>query len=254
MAEPVHIDLSHRPRSCREADQYFGLLRDTILNRFYKNLVPIEHSPDWVPWGRYSYSGIGHESLNNLRYCCEDVLTRGVKGEFVEAGIWRGGCVIYMALLAQYYGHDRMTWGFDSFEGMPPLNTECPHEVTDYLALTGLAVSMKEVLQGIQLFRLEGTPIRLVPGWLKDTLDPPPDDLQSISVLRLDNDYYESTKLSLNKLYPLVSRGGWVIVDDYDCVPGATTAVSEYRAEHQVTSPLFRMNRKDGVGVYWQKP
>lgn len=253
----VHVSTLHDPHNNAPSDEdrhqanmFFDLLHKTLLNKFYSHLIPLDENDQPYPWANGSYTGVGTSGLDNLRFCCQQVIADGVPGDFMEAGVWRGGAAIAMAMVAKYYNQDRTTWLLDSFQGMPPLNTDCPHEVTDYSALTGLAVPLKDVVAAFHLFEVAERVV-FVPGWLKDTL--PGLKCPPLSVLRLDTDYYESTLLSLQVLYPAISPGGWVVVDDYDCVPGAKTAVDQYRDEHKITDQLYRMNRTHGMGVYWRK-
>lgn len=252
----VYVSTLHDPRDnvpigdVYRANLFFDLLHKTLLNKFYDYLVPLDEHGQRYPWANGSYTGIGTSGLDNLRFCCQQAIKDAIPGDFLEAGVWRGGAGIAMASIADYYQQDRTTWMLDSFQGMPPLNTECPHEVTDYSALTGLAVPLLEVVEGFKRFDVFDRVV-FVPGWLKDTL--PGLSVKQLSVLRLDTDYYESTLASLVALYPILSPGGWVVVDDYDCVPGAKTAVDQYRDEHSIVDQMYRMNHKHGMGVYWQK-
>ena len=234
----------------QHANMFFDLLHKTLLNKFYDHLVPVDAEGHRFPWSNGCYTGIGTSGLNNLRFCCQQVISDCVPGDFLEAGVWRGGAAIAMASISKYYNQNRTIWLLDSFQGMPPLNTDCPHEVTDYSSMTGLAVPVTEVVDAFRIFDVAERAI-FVPGWLTDTLPGLP--VQRLAVLRLDTDYYESTLASLVRLYPLVSPGGWTIVDDYDCVPGAKTATDQYREAEHITDQMYRMNTKHGIGVYWRK-
>ena len=75
--------------------------------------------------------------------------------------------------------------------------------------------------------------------------------IESIALLRIDGDLYESTRDALAALYRRVSGGGFVIVDDYHCIAGCRQAVDGYRQRECVTAPLERI---DWTGVFWQKP
>jgi hypothetical protein len=229
---------------------YFKLLAESLSNTHYEHLGQRLGSP---AWGDQHYSGIGLSGLQSLCCICMDVIETGVVGDFLEAGVWRGGASIYMASIIKWYNANRRVWVCDSFEGMPPINKACPHEVTDYSEFTGLAVPVEAVAKAFALYDvLEYA--TFIKGWFADTipnLRPNP-----LAVLRLDSDYYESTKILLDKLYPQLSVGGWCIVDDYDCVPGCNKAVDDYIAEHNIEGPFYRMNKEVndlGVGIYWKK-
>jgi hypothetical protein len=88
--------------------------------------------------------------------------------------------------------------------------------------------------------------VRFLPGWFSDTL---PGPVKQLAVLRLDSDLYASTMDSISPLYPLLSPGGFCIVDDWN-VPMCREAVCEYRDSHRITEPLHDI---DGHSVYWRK-
>lgn len=82
--------------------------------------------------------------------------------------------------------------------------------------------------------------MRLVPGWFRDTLPKLATEVDAIAVLRLDGDMYGSTIDALGNLEPLVSPGGFVIVDDDNGIEACRQAVSDHRARHGITAPLHR--------------
>jgi hypothetical protein len=90
--------------------------------------------------------------------------------------------------------------------------------------------------------------VRFLKGWFRDTLPTAP--IERIAVLRLDGDLYESTMDTLDSLYPKVSPGGFVIIDDYQ-IPACAEAVHDYRAAHGITAPLTRI---DQWAVFWRLP
>ena len=91
--------------------------------------------------------------------------------------------------------------------------------------------------------------VKFLKGWFKDTF--PGARIDQLAVLRLDGDLYESTMDTLVPLYPKVTSGGYVIVDDYRIIPACKKAVDDYRAEHGIEAPLLEI---DWNSVYWQKP
>ena len=228
---------------------YLDLLRDSLVNKHYQHLVTHEFSSK--RWSKVAYTGIDVEGLNNIRECCEDVILNSVPGDFLEAGVWQGGASIFAAgVFKAHSQNDRRVLVLDSFQGMPKANFACSKETVDYSDLTGLAVSLNEVMENFSRFGvLEFA--QFIPGWLKDTL--PGLECPEIAVLRLDNDYYESTKLCIDHLYDAVSVGGWIIVDDYDCVPGCNTAIDEFLSSRRLSPAMSRVNIRTKTGVYWRK-
>ena len=90
--------------------------------------------------------------------------------------------------------------------------------------------------------------VRFLPGWFSDTLPGAP--FERIAVLRLDGDMYSSTIQALDALYPKVSPGGFVIIDDYGALEPCSRAVEDYREAHGISEPITDI---DGTGVFWQR-
>jgi O-methyltransferase len=93
--------------------------------------------------------------------------------------------------------------------------------------------------------------VRFVPGWFRDTLPKLATELDAIAVLRLDGDMYESTIDALTHLEPLVSPGGFVVVDDYNGIEACRQAVTDHRAARGITAELHTV---DWTAVWWRKP
>jgi len=196
--------------------------------------------------------------LDNLQACIADVVDRGVPGDLVETGVWRGGAVIFMrAVLRVLEVTDRLVWAADSFEGLPepdPAKYPLEHKAYTSAAMTKyyrhMAVSLDEVKRNFAAYDMLDDQVRFLKGWFKDTLPAAP--IQKIAVLRLDGDYYESTRDALDSLYDDVSPGGYVIVDDYgeDSWTYCRKAVDEFRQERGITDPLVKV---DTPCSYWRK-
>lgn len=194
-------------------------------------------------------------SFTQLERCYCEVERAGVAGDLMECGVWRGGMTIFMRALLRAYGDERRcVWAADSFQGLPQPNAEVSpidclsHEVL--VEVGAFAVSLKEVKENFRRYGLLDERVRFVEGWFHESLARAP--IAQLSILRLDGDYYESTRPALEHLYPRVTPGGFVIIDDYAILAmGARRAVDEYRKEHAITSPLQRINEQS---VYWRKP
>jgi hypothetical protein len=190
---------------------------------------------------------IGLKRLDNLQFCIEDVLNNGVPGDVIETGVWRGGAVIFMrAILKAYDVRDRCVWVADSFEGFPRGNPE--KYPMDVGAQGQLAVSIDEVKSHFENYGLLDDQVKFLKGFFSETLPVAP--IESLSVVRLDGDMYESTMDGLTNLYPKLSVGGYLIVDDYGEVPAARDAVTDYRNAHNISDPIQVI---DHTGVYWQR-
>ena len=111
-----------------------------------------------------------------------------------------------------------------------------------------MAVSLETVTTSLGRYGLLDGQVRFLKGWFRDTLPKAP--IQALAVLRVDGDYYESTMDALASLYPKVSSGGYVIIDDYTSTPQCAKAVEDYRAKYNITGPMTKI---DWTGVYWRK-
>ena len=202
-------------------------------------------------WPKLAHTMVGLERLDHLHTCVETVLAENVPGDLLEAGVWRGGAAILMrAVLKVRAVHDRTVWLADSFEGLPkPDPSRYPEDRGfDLSGFRSLAVSLEDVQANFAAYRLLDDQVRFLKGWFKDTLPGAP--VQRLALLRLDGDLFESTMDTLEHLYPRLSPGGFVIVDDYGCSPPCKSAVDTYRARHHLTEPVMRV---DWSAVYWRK-
>lgn len=174
--------------------------------------------------------------MNAVRY----VVDEGLPGDFAECGVWRGGSIMAMAIQLKELGvTDRRIWLYDTFAGMT-----APTE-KDVEAGTGTSAAdmlrTTEVGDGNNVWcvagradveanvRTTGYPMEqftFVEGDVAVTLREQVPD--TISLLRLDTDWYESTRIGLEVLFPRLVVGGVCILDDYGHWQGARTAVDEY--------------------------
>ncbi len=205
-----------------------------------------------LDWLAQALTMIGIKRMVNLRELIESVLADNIPGDFIETGVWRGGaCIMMRALLKAHNITDRCVWVADSFAGLPPANEELyPADVgSDFHKNDELAVSLEEVQNNFRTYDLLDDQVKFLKGWFKDTL--PSAEIDQLSLLRLDGDMYESTMDVLTALYPKLSPGGYVIIDDYHIVPACKKAVEDYCRDNGITSEIIEI---DGSGVYWQKP
>jgi O-methyltransferase len=195
---------------------------------------------------------IGLERLGNIQECVTDVIQRGIPGDLIETGVWRGGATILMRAVLKAYGSvDRLVWVADSFQGLPPPDSDrYPADTGDlhHTASDLLAVSREEVEENFRRYGLLDEQVRFLPGWFRDTLPTAPID--SLAVARLDGDMYESTIAALEALYPRLSIGGYLIVDDYGSHPQCKAAVDDYRQANRIVEPIQEI---DWTGAYWRR-
>jgi hypothetical protein len=207
---------------------------------------------DGRDWPAEAETMVGMLRLNNVQECAEAALRNGVPGDFFEAGVWRGGTAILMrAILAAYDDRTRRVWVADSFEGLPrPDAAHYPADAGDrhWELSPYLAVPLEEVKHNFERYRLLDGQVRFLPGWFKDTLPGAP--VGAIAVLRIDGDMYESTYQALDALYPKLSAGGYLIVDDYGALPNCKRAVHDFRERFGIRETIQAI---DWTGVYWRK-
>jgi O-methyltransferase len=194
---------------------------------------------------------IGPRGLDNIRACVEDVLQDEVAGDLIEAGVWRGGAAVFMRAVMEAQGDaSRLVWVADSFRGLPtPEQSRYAEDVgEEWWADDGwLSVPLDEVKRTFARYGFLDDRVRFLVGWFAETLPTAP--IQQLALIRIDGDMYGSTMDSLDALYPRLSVGGYLIVDDY-WLPNCQAAVDEYRRKHGITDRLFRPDR---AIAYWRR-
>jgi O-methyltransferase len=239
-----------------------GKAKDIIYTTLYKalgkfNLELVKHN-QFNPslrevgkdWPANAETMIGLKRLDNIQFCLTDIINKKVPGDVIETGVWRGGATIFMRAILQVYNvHNRTVWVADSFKGLPKTTDEShKQDIIDRLwSFHQLRISKKEVQNNFAKYGLLDDKVKFLEGWFKDTLPKAP--IKKLSMIRLDGDMYDSTMDALNALYPKLSKGGYVIVDDF-CLQSCRDAIKDFRAEHKIKDPLVRI---DWASVYWQK-
>ena len=194
---------------------------------------------------------IGLKRLDNLQTCIEDVLVKGIPGDLMETGVWRGGAAIFMrGVLKCYAVEDRVVWAADSFAGLPPPDPETyPADNGQTLhTVSFLAVSLAKAQANFARYGLLDEQVRFLQGWFRETLPRAP--MKRLAILRLDGDLYESTMEAFTHLYPKLSVGGYLIVDDYGAVPVCREAVHDFRQAQGISEKMVPI---DGDSVYWRR-
>jgi O-methyltransferase len=198
--------------------------------------------------------------LYTLARSVEYVAARPVPGALVECGVWRGGSMMAVALTLLRLGiTDRDLYLYDTFAGMtPPTDADVKpsgERAVDLLATESrdsdvwAVASLDEVREAVLGVGYPEERIHFVQGPVEETL--PANAPDAIALLRLDTDWYASTKHELVHLYPRLARGGVLILDDYGYWQGARRAVDEYLGEHEL--PLL-LNRIDHTARIALKP
>ena len=178
------------------------------------------------------------------------LIERGIEGSFVECGVWRGGVSILIAdRLIQLNSSKRTQYLYDTFEGMSePTSKDIDKygsSASNRLQSVGRKdgadnvwafASIDDVKKNFERFKIPHENISMIKGKVEDTI--PSNMPEKIALLRLDTDWYESTKHELIHLYPLLQKGGVLLIDDYGMWSGCREAVDEYFSG-DVVKPLF---------------
>jgi O-methyltransferase len=193
---------------------------------------------------------VGMARLDNLQKLLEDIVEKGVKGDVIETGVWRGGASIFMrAVLKANDITDKMVWLCDSFEGLPkPEPDKYPADIGDaHYTYDFLSVSQETVAANFKKYDLLDDKVRFVKGYFEHTLSDVAAD--KFCLLRLDGDMYSSTLVALEALYPKLMSGGYIIIDDYALEPCAK-AVNDYRESNNIIATIVQV---DSSSIYWCK-
>ncbi|MGC1620303.1 MAG: TylF/MycF/NovP-related O-methyltransferase [Candidatus Acidiferrum sp.] len=234
------LDIVHFPPREKECPSDFGKEEVEILRAVRRWTMT---SPERI-----------YALIQGVRY----VSANRIAGAIVECGVWKGGSMAAAArTLLQMHDVSRDLYLFDTFEGMsePTANdvdysgkraNEVMQENSSFKCADAPLEQVREVLYGT------GYPkdrIRFVPGKVEDSIPGSAPDV--IALLRLDTDWYESTKHELTHLFPRLSKAGVIIIDDYGHWKGSRQACDEYFAENRVSVLL---NRIDYTGRIALKP
>ena len=221
----------------------------------YRSDMEAEFLKIWEKTKQYTMISI--ERGYNIFKAAEYVVKNNIAGDFVECGVWKGGaCMIMAETLLKLGKQDRKIVLYDTFAGMTePDENDCiswtgknmkerwnksRDEKGNYLWAAGIDEVRKNMLS-------TGYPEELIEfhkGDVCKILDN--EKPLSVSLLRLDTDWYESTKKELETLYPLLKQNGVLIIDDYGHFTGAKKAVDEYFSGKN--SPTIYLSRIDYTG------
>lgn len=204
------------------------------------------------------------------RYCEKG----NIEGDFVECGVWKGGAVGLMALVNLKYGSVRRKLQlFDAFEEICAPNEKFDGEVA--------IKEVKQILGRESLTKGELTPLRGIydnlggpgdinecksliedtigypsnyvyyhKGWFQNTIPIKSKEIEKIAILRLDGDWYESTKICLDYLFDKVVSGGFVIIDDYGLYSGCKKAVDDF---FEMRDEFYYLHYSSAACRYFQK-
>jgi len=207
-----------------------------FIDDIFKELY-VRHCDDtMVPW----------QALHQAYLAAKYVARSQIPGDLVECGVWRGGCAILMAETLAHYGDtSRNIYLFDTYEGMPEPGDDDVSRITGRPALQKYLMRRSQgtydwcaagedvVRANIARCSYPKERFALVKGLVEDTI--PVSAPDQIALLRLDTDWYQSTRHEMAHLFPRLSAGGVMLVDDYSAWSGSTKAVDEYFAENRIS-------------------
>jgi len=198
------------------------------------------------------YTMVGFDGLANVFELASAVIDNKIPGDFVECGVWRGGCSAILAQVAVKCDQHRRTHLFDSFEGLPePVGADGVEAATHSSGKTdgklvpiGFCAAPYEVAARLlfDVLKLPTDRVVVHRGWFQETLPSARDSVGPIALLRLDGDWYESTKVVLENLYDSVVPGGYVVIDDYGVWEGCRRAVDEFIEKREIETPLTKVD------------
>ena len=191
---------------------------------------------------------VGKKRLDFLQKAAKDVMKSGLRGCYVECGVWRGGSAGVVGKVLK----DRDMWLFDSFAGMPKpgcfdidyRGRSARDMVAGGLPLDGDASDYDVCWDYLKSLGLEMKRVHVIKGWFRDTFRQAI-GLGPLAILHLDCDFYDSVKLALRRWMPSVADGGYVIIDDYGHWRGCRKAVDEY-----LGARVKELHKIDRTGVW----
>ncbi|TAF46572.1 MAG: macrocin O-methyltransferase [Sphingobacteriales bacterium] len=200
------------------------------------------------------------ERIASLVNAVNYVVDNNIDGDIVECGVWRGGSsMAAIATLKHKKDFSRNIFLYDTYEGMSD-PTDDDKVITGTSAKTMMQnsnindsgsvwcySSIEEVKTNIASLNYPTQKLHFIKGKVEDTI--PQNIPTKIAILRLDTDWYQSTKHELVHLYPLLVSGGVLIIDDYGHWDGARKAVDEYIAEHKLQILLNRIDYTGRIAI-----
>lgn len=239
-----------------------------VLKRIVQKLFPSAFSScaDFEPYHNdiirnvEKYTMTSPERIFALIEATKYITNKNIEGDIVECGIWRGGSVMAIIKTLQSLNtSNRQLLLYDTFDGMTePTSIDVSrngdiastllenNKKTKEVHIWAYA-TLEDVKNNISSLNYPKEKVSFIKGRVEETL--PAQVPHSISLLRLDTDWYKSTKHELTHLFPLLSPGGVLIIDDYGEWQGAKKAVDEYLEENKIKILLNRIDHTGRIGI-----
>lgn len=193
------------------------------------------HTAVWIP------------RLVALYQLTNEIDRRQVPGDIVECGVYNGGSAALMASASRNSPKKRRIWLFDSFQGLPQ-PTEQDGEKAQSCGWWCHG-DLEMVVTIFHKLQIPDSRVNIIKGWFHDTF--PSAEINSIALLHIDADWYDSVKLCLERFYDYVRPGGFIAIDDYGHWEGCRKAVDEFMEARKIDTSLTYV---DYTGRYFRKP
>lgn len=208
------------------------------------------------------YTMTSIERMYSLYKAVEYIVKNDIKGEFVECGVWRGGSVMLIAqMLANRGIQEKKIYLYDTFEGMSEATSldvssdgrVAKSKMNEYGynedgSSKWCYADLKDVKKNLGLTNYKSSNFSFIKGKVEDTIPSKIPD-ENIALLRLDTDWYESTKHELIHLFPKISSNGVLIIDDYGAWNGCKKAVDEYFGSQEFQLLLNRIDYTGRIAI-----
>ena len=272
---------SHSSKERAARNSYLNLLASVLTSaslvcdiskpaaEYGKCIQPLREGQNFPAFG---ITMAGGRRLQNIHDLLQRVHTNKLAGSYVECGVWRGGMSIFAKAIIEVYDMNRIVYLCDSFQGLPPPRSGSPRSDETWYVQSSVNATLAQGQQRVQSnFRDHGVPmaaVHFVPGYFVNSLPGLRASLlargETLSVLRLDGDMYDSTIDILFNLYDLVAVGGYVVIDDFGWKEGisetaflpkwgAKDAILGFRALHGIEDEAHTFHDIDGMGAWFQK-
>jgi hypothetical protein len=229
-------------------DRYLDLLKRSLTNYLYREQATLREQEWDVNQGSsgvfdFDIPAQGHTvmrvaSLSHLQLLAGDLLARGIPGDVLEAGCFRGGGGV---LLRAAFDADvsRVIWMADTFEGIPLPHSKVGREIDETIEWTSRYEASKEQVQDTFRRYGYGQPdgrVRYIVGGFNETLKSAP--FEQLALVHVDADSHDSVLDALTLSYKSIVPGGYIVIDDYH-LHGVRTAVATFRSTVGITSPVL---------------
>ncbi|MGB8414947.1 TylF/MycF/NovP-related O-methyltransferase [Paraburkholderia sp.] len=239
-----------------EVRAYLDLLKKSLNNSLYLGTDSSAcdsryySASQWkLPAALRPYTLCNQSQLDFLERLMDHLVNASVTGDFMEAGVWRGGAAIFMRAFLSVRGGDRRVWLLDTFAGIPQSTGSYRYEndMVDQWADRWEA-SLLDVKEHFRRYGLLDDGVGFLEGPVQQTLLTAP--FNKIALARLDVDSYESYSAALNLIYPRMAEGGCIVIDDWHLEP-CRQAVRDFLESSQIDAQVSEEFLGHPADAHW---